>query len=279
LAVGAGATHFVALLPSAVDLSGATITAKVYAPGATAGVIQAYVQQNALTYTQLLLGERNLIGTSSWTTFSWTVATPEFASGPRAGRIGLSVETGGATGPFQQPETIIYVSQITATLPDASAYVFDFDTPSTVDATMNFPSDAGELWLNKDDPHLPGSSLAYDSVCGQPVPMPGSDAGDGATTAEANNEASVEDGEDAKDAAAVDATSETGSDAQTAVCPPGLGDAGTGGCAVLTVPLSGAYQTQWYMILLPGPTDFTGATITMQYIAPGATGGVIQPFL
>jgi hypothetical protein len=280
-------TDFMILLPatSGVDLTGATLEVQLYAPHAASGVVIPYVQQgSANNYAQNFLTTSGvpLTTASSWTTLSF----PVVGTTTNIARIGLSIQSGSngnadAGLTFEQPATIIYVGSITITGASTPVGPFVFDMASTVaPAPSSYPTD--QLWLNTDDKPVAGSSVVFDPTCGTPVDAGtsmeagseegGSDSGgsDSGGSDSASSDAGVSDGSS-------DAASEA-SDGATASCPPGLGDAGGGGCAVLSVPLSGSGQKAWFDIDVP-TTDFTGATITAQVIAPAATAGVLQAFV
>jgi hypothetical protein len=160
--------HFMFSPPSSVDLTGGTITAVVIAPGATAGVVQAYVQHGANPdggpggYSPSFLGWKDITALSSWTTLSWPVKSTFDNTG--IARIGLSVESGSATdaSTFQQPATAVYVASITATGPDSGAPVASlvFDNSGTV-SPSTYPA-ADIFWLNTaDTPYVAQSSVIW----------------------------------------------------------------------------------------------------------------------
>jgi hypothetical protein len=160
--------HFMFSPPSTVDVTGGTITAVVIAPGATAGVVQAYVQHGASPdggaggYSPSFLGWKDLAGLSTWTTLSWPVKSAFDNTG--IARIGLSVESGSATdaSTFQQPATALYVASITATGPDGGAPVASllFDGATTI-SRGTYPA-SQIFWLNTSDtPYVTQSSVTW----------------------------------------------------------------------------------------------------------------------
>jgi hypothetical protein len=65
----------------------------------------------------------------------------------------------------------------------------------------------------------------------------------------------------------------------TPACPAGI-PSGETGCAAIAVPLSGPSQSSHFVVQLsPGLVDFTGATISVVAIAPGAPSGVLQAYV
>jgi hypothetical protein len=128
-------------------------------------------------------------------------------------RVGLSIETGNGSASFEQPDTIIYVGNISIAGASPSVAPLLFNASSTVGAaTPKYP--ANELWMNTDDSYVAGSSVVWDPACGTPVP----DAGASDASIDAGVDASIDAGADATiDAAADagssdDATIDTGSD-------------------------------------------------------------------
>gem|GEM_PF-1431892 len=212
LATESGSTHFIVVLSGSPDLTTATITAEVYAPQATAGVVQAFIQQgSANSYTETFLGWKSLTSTSSWTVLSWTVSG---ANATAIERVGLSIETGlasDASASFEQPDTIIYVGGISIAGASPSVGTLLFDASSTVGADIpKYPP--GELWMNTDDSYVAGSSLVWDPACGTPVE---NEAGAQDASSDADADAASDSSDDATTEASTGSDSDGGADGTT----------------------------------------------------------------
>jgi hypothetical protein len=161
-------SHFVIQLsPGLVDFTGATISVVAIAPGATSGVLQAYIQHGpsfpdggSAGYSGSYLGWSNLSSDSTWQTLSWTVS-PTFDNTGVA-YLGLSVESGLATGTstFEQPATTVYIASITVNAGDSGTPVYSlgFGSSGAVSQAL-YANNA--LWLNTNDPSVAGSSVGW----------------------------------------------------------------------------------------------------------------------
>ncbi len=168
LSSGSQSSHFVVQMsPNLVDFTGATITVVAIAPGATSGVIQAYVQHGAsfadggsASYSESFLGWRNLSADSAWQTITWTVNSGFDNTG--INYLGMSIESGGATdaSTFEQPATTIYIQSITVTAGDSTTpvYSIDFGASSSV-SQAKYANNA--MWLNSNDSFVAGSSVTW----------------------------------------------------------------------------------------------------------------------
>ena len=160
--------HFVVQLsPNLVDFTGATISVVAIAPGAAAGVLQAYIQHGATLadggsggYSGSYLGWSTLSADSSWQTLTWPVKPA--SDNTSINYLGMSVESGPATGTstFEQPATAVYIASITVTAADGSTpiYSIDFGASGSVSQAM-YANNA--LWLNGNDGPLAGSTLGW----------------------------------------------------------------------------------------------------------------------
>jgi hypothetical protein len=161
--------HFVISLNSPADLSGATISMRLYVEAGMGGSIFNYVQDSG---TYHFLGvpaaqRRLLSGPSTWSTLSWNVGTEDAAA---TGIVKTSIKNIGIelnaqpSASWSNP-TIVYIDSLTVTSPTLS-FTFDakasvYPTPTTTSAT------AEALWLNNGatDTTAAGAMLSWEETC------------------------------------------------------------------------------------------------------------------
>ena len=161
--------HFVISLTSAADLSGATISMRVYVQAGTGGSIFNYVQDSGtFHFLGVPAAQRaSLSALSGWSTLSWNLGTadPGGSGIVRTSIKNIGIELNAQPSASWTSPTVIYVDSITVTTPtlsftlDATASVYP--TPTTSSA----PSQA--LWLNSgaSDTTATSASLSWQPSC------------------------------------------------------------------------------------------------------------------
>jgi hypothetical protein len=166
-------TDFTINLASPHDFSQATITVVAYAPNARGGFIEAYLQNNGGSYAVQKLGPQPLATFALWSTYTWTVPST-FTNAfdvTQAYYLGLTIESGSATAPFEQPATVVEVGElIVGGVPGVMPFVFG--KASTVSNSNASPLPRDRLWLNTYYPEADGGPnyLLFDRTCGKPGP-------------------------------------------------------------------------------------------------------------
>jgi hypothetical protein len=162
--------HFVISLTSPADLSGATISMRLYVKAGTGGSIFNYVQDSGtFHFLGVPAAQRRLLSASSgWSTLSWDVgAEPDSGS---TGIVKTSIKNIGIelnaqpSSAWTNP-TIIYVDSITVASP---ALAFTFDATASVYTTPTTSSaPAQALWLNNgtSDTTATGASVSWQAAC------------------------------------------------------------------------------------------------------------------
>ncbi len=162
--------HFVISLSSAINMSAATISLRVYAASASGGSIFSYVQDGESTvhFFGPPAGSRPAF-TAGWQTVTWNVGTePPGSTGivkTNIRRIGIEVNAAPATV-WATPSTILFVDSVTVATP---AQTFTFGTTDTVTTTPSNGLDvAGQvLWLSSatSDTTATGVALSWVATC------------------------------------------------------------------------------------------------------------------
>jgi hypothetical protein len=160
-------TDFTINLAGLFDFTGATIRVAVYAPNATGGFIEPYVQDMGGGYPREQLGPQPLSSfNASWTTFTWSVPSSD-AGGfdvTKVDYMGLTMEAGASTA-FEQPDTVVYVGEIVVVGAKPTVGPFTYQSPSSVSASTSMTLPNNTLWLNTYDGMVTGSNLVWDSTC------------------------------------------------------------------------------------------------------------------
>jgi hypothetical protein len=127
--------NVILIFAPAVDMTNATVTFRLYAPGATAGHVQAMIQQNSGSFSQCFHGWTDLSGlTSGWVNHVVDFSTAT-CTRTEIGRIGLQVLSGSA-GPWAEPTVVRIDSiQVSGASPEIAA-PWTFDTAASVSATQ-----------------------------------------------------------------------------------------------------------------------------------------------
>jgi hypothetical protein len=187
-------TDFTINLATTYDFSAATISAWLYAPNATDGFVDPYIQNNGGTYPREQLGPQPLSSLGSWTMLSWPIpATSSVGFDPTATYyFGLTMESGTKTTAYEQPNTVLYVGEIivTGAMPAIPAYFYA--NAASVSGTTPPMLPSGVLWLNTYDSPLAGANLVWDPSCGKSSLDAGSP--DAAAGEDASVDASIADG-------------------------------------------------------------------------------------
>ena len=161
--------HFVISLTSPADLSGATISMRLYVQAGVGGSVFNYVQDSG---TYHFLGvpaakRRLLSSTSGWSTLSWNVgAEPDAGSGIVKTSIkNIGIELNAQPSSTWSNPTIVYLDSVTVTSPSLSftfpATASVYPTPTTTSA----PQEA--LWLNNGatDTTANGAMASWQATC------------------------------------------------------------------------------------------------------------------
>jgi len=162
--------HFVISLTSPVDLSGATLTMRLYVQAGMGGSIFNYVQDSG-TYHFLGVAtaqRRQLSSFSGWSTVTWDVgAEPDAAATgivkTSIKNIGIELSAQPSTN-WTNP-TIVYIDSILVTTPALS---FTLDATSSVNSTPMTTSASGQaLWLNSGtlDTTAASAALSWQATC------------------------------------------------------------------------------------------------------------------
>ena len=162
--------HFAISLTSPVDLSGATLTMRLYVQAGVGGSIFNYVQDSG-TYHFLgvATAQRHLLSSfSGWSTVTWDVgAEPDAAA---TGIVKTSIKNVGIELSAQPSTnwtnpTIVYIDSILVTTPALS---FTLDATSSVNSTPMTTSASGQaLWLNSGtlDTTAASAALSWQATC------------------------------------------------------------------------------------------------------------------
>jgi len=167
---GADKAHFVISLNSPVDLSGATISMRVYVQAGAGGTVFSYVQDSG-TYHFLGVpsAQRRLLNSvNGWTTIIWNVGAEPDAAGTgivKTSIKNIGIELNAQPSSTWSNPTVVYLDSLTVTSPALS---FTFDATATVSptpSTMNAPGQA--LWLNigTTDTTATGAALSWQAAC------------------------------------------------------------------------------------------------------------------
>jgi hypothetical protein len=177
LAATGQTTDFTINLTRAFDFTNATVNIAVYAPGATGGYIDPYVQNDGNGYPRFQLGPQALSNFGAWSFISLTVpATGTGSMDPtKVFYLGVTIEGGTNATTFEQPNTVVYIGEIIVTGATPGVQPFVFNSASTLSTTGNVPENV--FWLNTNDSPLSGSNLVFDPTCAAPT-----DAGPDAAT-------------------------------------------------------------------------------------------------
>jgi len=170
LASASDKAHFVISLTSPVDMSGATLSMRVYVQAGTGGWIFNYVQDNN---TYRFLGvptakRRQLNSLSGWSTIDWDVgAEPDSAATGIAKtsikNIGIEINAQPASS-WSNP-TVVFIDSIVLATPSRT---FAFDATSSVYTTPTSTNAPGQaLWLNAGatDTTATGAALSWQATC------------------------------------------------------------------------------------------------------------------
>jgi len=161
--------HLLISLSSAADLSGATVSMRLYVEAGQGGVIFNYVQDSGSFH---FLGvpsaqRQKLSGLSGWSTVTWNVGSePEAGTGIVKTSIkNIGIEVNAQSSTVWSNPTIIYVDSITVSSPSLS---FTFDTTNSVYTTPTTTSASGQaLWLNNGstDTTAAGTTISWQATC------------------------------------------------------------------------------------------------------------------
>lgn len=158
-------SHFVITLASSADLSGATISMRLYVQAGQGGTIFNYVQDSG---TYHFLGvpaakRQPLSSASGWTTLSWNVGAEPDADGTgivKTSIKSIGIELNAQPSATWSNPTVVFVDSISVTSPSLS---FPFDAASSVSTTNT----NGALWLNgnSSDTTATGSAVSWQATC------------------------------------------------------------------------------------------------------------------
>jgi hypothetical protein len=162
--------HYVVSLNSPADLSGATISMRVYVQAGQGGTIFNYVQDSG-TYRFLGVptAQRHLLSSlSGWSTITWDVgAEPDLAATgiAKASIKNIGIELNALPSSSWSSPTIVYVDSITVKTPTLS---FTLGATATVHPTPTATNAPGEaLWLNSGatDTTATNVALSWQPTC------------------------------------------------------------------------------------------------------------------
>jgi len=161
--------HFVVTLNSVTDLSGATISMRLYVQAGQGGTIFNYVQDSpSFHFLGVPAAQRHTLSSfGGWSTLTWNVsAEPDGGTGIVKNSIkNIGIEVNAQPSTLWSNPTVIYVDSITVSSPTLS---FTFDASSAVSPTPATTSAAGQaLWLNSGstDTTAAGSTLSWQATC------------------------------------------------------------------------------------------------------------------
>jgi hypothetical protein len=143
--------HFVISLTSPADLSGATISMRLYVQAGAGGSIFNYVQDSGTYHFLGVPGaqRRLLSGSSGWSTVSWNVGAEPDAAGTgivKTSIKNIGIELNAQPSTTWSSPTIVYIDSLTVTSPALS---FTFDATASVSPTpMTMNASGQALWLN-----------------------------------------------------------------------------------------------------------------------------------
>ena len=162
--------HFVISLTSPADLSGATLSMRLYVQAGAGGSIFNYVQ-DSVTYHFLGVATAQrlvLSGSSGWTTLSWNVGTEPDSAGTgivKTSIKNIGIELNALPSSTWSNPTIVYIDSLTVKSPSLS---FTFDATTSVNPTPSTTNVSGEaLWLNSgaSDTTASGATLSWQATC------------------------------------------------------------------------------------------------------------------
>jgi len=155
--------HFAILLPSATDLTNATVTLRLALEAGAGGTISMYVQQGGPNYGWRFSNPIRLgMLSPTMQTVVWNVkdstGTPD-ATGIE--RIGIQVDGAGGS-PYTSP-SVILVDSIVVTGSSLASGSFTFDTSSSVYTTKTSSGPVGTIWLNNyaGDTNVAGATISW----------------------------------------------------------------------------------------------------------------------
>jgi hypothetical protein len=161
--------HFVVSLTSPADLSGATVSMRIYVQAGAGGSIFNYVQDSG---TYHFLGvpaaqRRLLSGSSGWSTLSWNVGTEDAAATGivKTSIKNIGIELNAQPSATWSSPTIVYIDSLTVTSPSLS---FTFDATASVSPTPMTTNGSGQaLWLNSGatDTTASDAMLSWQATC------------------------------------------------------------------------------------------------------------------
>ena len=162
--------HFVISLTSTADLSGATLSMRVYVQAGQGGTIFNYVQDSG-TYHFLGVPDaqrRSISSSSGWSTISWNVGAEPDSAGTgivKTSIKNIGIELNALPSSAWVNPTIVYIDSISVTNPTLS---FTFDATASVSPTPSTTNAAGQaLWLNSgtSDTTATGATLGWQAMC------------------------------------------------------------------------------------------------------------------
>jgi len=162
--------HFLISLTSTADLSGATLSMRVYVQAGQGGTIFNYVQDSG-TYHFLGVPDaqrRSISSSSGWSTISWNVGAEPDSAGTgivKTSIKNIGIELNAQPSSAWVNPTIVYVDSISVTNPTLS---FTFDATASVNPTPSTTNAAGQaLWLNSgtSDTTATGATLSWQATC------------------------------------------------------------------------------------------------------------------
>jgi hypothetical protein len=138
--------HYVVSFANTVNLTGATVSYRIYKQAGTNGEFRGYLQNGGPNFEFSLLGGQALSSLTGWTTVTFDAADEQGnVNLTSVKRIGIEV-IGAPAGPWE--DTVIYVDSITVT-PPAGTSPWQFATEDTVHETGGTVDQAaGVIWFN-----------------------------------------------------------------------------------------------------------------------------------
>ena len=161
--------HIVITLTSPTDLSGATISTRLYVQAGAGGTIFNYVQDSG---TYHFLGvptaqRQKLSGLSGWSIVTWNVGAedPGSTNIVKTSIKNIGIEVNALPSTSWLNPTIIYIDSITV---GSTTLSFTFDASSSVYPTPTNANVAGQaLWLNSGatDTTAVGATVSWQATC------------------------------------------------------------------------------------------------------------------